>query len=200
MDAAELRTAGSDGSEHRRAALREAGLAVWADAGWAAVTPAAVGAAAGLSPDDVVAEYPTVDDLLAEIFDEGTEERAAVVLAAMEAAGPRLHARIRACLEAVAGCLAEDPRQGVVLVEAVGHPTLRARRRTANRGFATLIAGELSRAGVPVEPHELRVAAHFCLGGLAELVLAWQDEGTDVDRETLVRHGTLLFEACLTAR
>ena len=25
-------------------------------------------------------------------------------------------------------------------------------------------------------------------------------EGTDVDRELLVRHGTLLFEACLTAR
>jgi AcrR family transcriptional regulator len=200
MDAAEHRAAGPDETEHRRAALRDAGLDIWADAGWAAVTPAAVSAATGIAPDDVAAEYPTAEELLGEIFDDGTEDRTAVVLAAMEAAGPRLFARIHACLDAVAGCFADDPRQGVILVEAVGCPALRARRRVANRGFATLIAGELRQAGVPVDHDKLRVAAHFCLGGLAELVLASQDAGTEVDRGQLVEHGTLLFEACLTAR
>lgn len=200
MDAAEQRATGPDETELRRAALRDSGLDIWAVAGWAAVTPAALSAATGIEPDDVVAEYPTTDELLGEIFDEGTEERTAVVLAAMEAAGPRLLARVHACLDAVAGCFADDPRQGVVLVEAVGCPALRARRRTANRGFATLIAGELRQAGVPVEDDKLRAAVHFCLGGLAEMVLAWQDQGTEVDREHLVEHGALMFEACLTVR
>jgi AcrR family transcriptional regulator len=200
MDAAEQRAAGPGGAEPRRAAMREAGLDIWAASGWAAVTPAAVSAATGIGHAEVVAEYPTAGELLGEIFDEGTEDRTAVVLAAMEAAGPRLYARIHACLDAVAGCFAEDPRQRVLLVEAVGCPALRARRRTANRGFATLIAGELRQTGVPVEHERLRAAAHFCLGGLAEMVLAWHDQGTEFDRELLVEHGTLMFEACLTAR
>jgi AcrR family transcriptional regulator len=200
MDAAEQRAAGPDETEHRRAALRDAGLDIWANEGWAAVTPAAVSAASGIAHAEVVAEYPTADELLGEIFDEGTEDRTAVVLAAMEAAGPRLYARIHACLDAVATCFANDPRQGVILVEAVGCPVLRARRRVANRGFATLIAGELRQTGVPVELEKLQVAAHFCLGGLAEMVLAWQEGGSVVDRAALVEHGTLMFEACLTAR
>jgi hypothetical protein len=75
-----------------------------------------------------------------------------------------------------------------------------ARRRAATRGFASIIANELSRAPLPVEPHRLYAAAHFCLGGLAELILAWQDEGTPVDRDLLVEHGTRLLEASLTAR
>jgi len=197
MHAAEPRAAGTG---DRRAALRDAGLQLWADQGWAAVTTPAVCAATGLSPAAFADEFATATELLSEIFDEGTEERTAVVLAAMEAAGTRLVARIHACLDAVAACFAEDPRQAVLLVEAIGCPELRARRRVANRGFATLIAGELRQAALPITLEQLQVAAHFCLGGLAELVLSWQDEGTPIDRDRLVEHGTLLFEACLTAR
>ncbi|GAA4560446.1 TetR family transcriptional regulator [Pseudonocardia xishanensis] len=197
MDAAEPRAVGA---EDRRAAMRDAGLQIWADEGWAAVTAPAVCAATGVSPSAFAAEFATAEELLGEIFDEGTEERTAVVLAAMEAAGTNLVARIHACLDAVAGCFERDPRQAVVLIEAIGSPVLRTRRRVANRGFATLIAGELRPVALPISPEQLHVAAHFCLGGLAELVLSWQDEGTAVDRARLVEHGTLLFEACLTAR
>ncbi|WP_181779090.1 hypothetical protein [Pseudonocardia pini] len=180
--------------------FRDAGLQLWADSGWAAVTAPAVCAATGLDAAEFAAEYDSAEDLLGDIFDEGTEDRAAVVLAAIEAAGPNLHARIHACLVAVADRLDADPRQSTVLVEAVGCPSLRARRRAANRGFAAIIVGELGLAQLPIEPEQLQTAAHFCLGGLAELFLASQDAGTAIDRTLLVEHGTLLFEASLTAR
>ncbi|GAA1841341.1 helix-turn-helix domain-containing protein [Pseudonocardia ailaonensis] len=184
----------------RRAALLDAGLQLWADTGWAAVTVPALCAASGLSADDVTAEFDSAEDLLCEVFDDGTEERAAEVLTAMEAAGTNRFAQIRAALEAVATCLDRDPRHAVVLVEAVGCPALRARRRAANRGFAAVIGAETLRLHNPPSPEEVSAAAQFCLGGLAELVLAWQDAGSPVDRELLVEHGAKLFEASLLAR
>jgi len=200
VDAAPQRALEPEETDPRRAALREAGLRLWADTGWASVTAEAVCAATGLTPQDFAAEYTSRDELLADVFDEATNERAAVVLGAMEAAGGSLHARVHAVLTAVADVFAEDPRQSAVMVQATGSPVLMARRRAASRGFASIIANELSRAPLPVEPHRLYAAAHFCLGGLAELILAWQDEGTPVDRDLLVEHGTRLLEACLTAR
>lgn len=73
------------GSDHR-AAFRDAALQLWADAGWAAVTVPAVSAATGLTEADFAAGYASPEDLLGEVLDEGTEERTALVLRAMEAA------------------------------------------------------------------------------------------------------------------
>ncbi|MCW0212042.1 MAG: TetR/AcrR family transcriptional regulator [Pseudonocardia sp.] len=183
-----------------RAALLDAALQLWSDAGWAAVTPAAVCAATGLGEAVFRAEFASAEDLLVEIFDEGTEERAAMVLVAMDAAGPGRGEQIHACLDAFASCLERDPRQCVVLVEAIGCPPLRARRRRANVGFSALIAGETSKIANPPSAEKVQVAAQFCLGGLAELTLAWLDETSPVTREQLVEHGTRLFESALMTR
>jgi AcrR family transcriptional regulator len=183
-----------------RATLLDAGLQLWSDAGWAAVTPAAVCAATGLDDASFHAEFRSAEDLLTEIFDEGHEERAAVVLGAMEAAGPGRGEQIHASLEAFTAYLAQDPRHCVVLVEAIGCPPLRVRRRQANAGFGALIAAETATLPNPPSLEKLQVAAQFCLGGLVELTLAWLDGTSPITREQLVDHGTRLVESALITR
>jgi AcrR family transcriptional regulator len=183
-----------------RASLLDAGLQVWSDAGWAAVTPAAVCAAAGVDDASFHAEFASAEDLLIEIFDEGTEERAALVLVAMDAAGPGRGEQIRACLDAYTSYLLQDPRHAVVLVEAIGCPPLRGRRRRANTGFGALIAGETAKLPNPPPAEKVQVAAQFCLGGLVELTLAWLDGTSPVTRGQIVDHGTRLFESALMTR
>jgi AcrR family transcriptional regulator len=183
-----------------RTSLLDAGLQIWSDAGWAAVTPAAVSAAAGVDDVSFHAEFASAEDLLIEIFDEGTEERAAIVLVAMDAAGPGRSEQIRACLDAYASHLVRDPRHCVVLIEAIGCPPLRARRRRANAGFAGLIAAETAKLPNPPSPEKVQVAAQFCLGGLVELTLAWLDGTSPVTRDQIVDHGTRLFESALMTR
>lgn len=172
----------------------DAGLQLWADSGWAAVTLPAACAAAGVPLDEMVEEFPGQLDLLCEVFDRSTDERASAVLTAMDAAPHE--ERLREGMRAYVGCIDRDPRHAVVLVEAVGCPELRARRRSSFRGFAAVMASQV--AGTAAEPRRLRAAAHFCLGGLTEITLAWLDSETDIDRELVLEHGARLFEVTMT--
>lgn len=187
------------GTDHR-AAFRDAALQLWADAGWAAVTVPAVCAATGLTEADFDAAYDSAEDLLGEVFDEGAEERTALVLRAMEAAPRNRIAQIRAGLDAMAGFFERDPRQVVALAEAIGCPPLRRRRRATTQGFAALIGAETSTLPNPPDPREVRAAAQFCVAGFHELLFAWFDPESPVDRDLVVDHAARLFEACLSVR
>jgi AcrR family transcriptional regulator len=187
------------GTAHR-AAFRDAALQLWADAGWAAVTAAAVCAATGLTEADFAAGYDSPEDLLGEVFDEGTEERTALVLGAMEAAPRNRIAQVRAALDAMAGFFERDPRQIVALAEAIGCPPLRSRRRATNRGFAALISAGTSTLPNPPDPRAVRAAAQFCVAGFHELLFAWFDPESPIERDLVVDHAARLFEACLSVR
>lgn len=178
-------------SSDPREKLLDAALQLWSDQGWCGVTLTAACAAAGVDPQDYRAEFPDDLDLLYEVFDASSDERGAAALAAMEAAGDGT-SRWRAAIESYVQCLDADPRHAVVLVEAVGSPELRARRRSSYRGFAAVMAGMSTRTSF--EPRSHRAAAHFCIGGLTELTLAWVDAETDVDRELVLEQGSKLFE------
>ncbi|MBW0105017.1 TetR/AcrR family transcriptional regulator [Pseudonocardia sp. KRD291] len=172
----------------------DAGLQLWADAGWAAVTLPAACAAAGVGVEEMTDEFTGPLDLLCEVFDRSTDERASAVLTAMDAAPHEQ--RLREGMRAYVACIDRDPRHAAVLVEAVGCPELRSRRRSSFRGFAAVMAAQV--VGTAAEPRRLQIAAHFCLGGLTEITLAWLDAETDVDRELVLEHGARMFEVVMT--
>lgn len=181
--------------ETARAALLDAGLQLWSDGGWPAVTLAGAYSASGVPVAAFDDEFPTDIDLTCGIFDEIIDERSSAMITAVGAAAPTLAQQLRACLTAMVDDVGADPRRAVVLCEPVGCPELLERRRSANRGFAGMVANQ--NAETRGEPGDLLAAGHFCLGGLGELVFAWLDPASPVSRERVVDHGVRLFEACV---
>ncbi|MDQ4118533.1 MAG: hypothetical protein M3235_16450, partial [Actinomycetota bacterium] len=157
----------------------------------ASVTLRGAAAAAGVDESAFREEFPTDTDLLCEIFDDSSEERGAAAIAAMDAALDTA-SRWRASIESFVKLLEDDPRHAVVLVQAVGSPELQARRRSSYRGFAALMVSQTTRSSP--EPRSHSAAAHFCIGGLTELTLAWMDPSTDVDRDVVIREASMLFD------
>lgn len=183
-----------DRCEQEREALLDAALQQWADGGWTALDPRAAAGRAGL-PADCAEEFASGVELGCAVFDHVVDERAATTLAAVHAAAPNPAARIRAALNAWFDDVGRDHRRIVALVDAIGCPELVARRRSANRGFAELMVG--SNVDTRIEPDDLRIAGHYCIGGMAEIVLAWLDPDSPVTRERALAHGIRLYEACL---
>lgn len=181
--------------ENARAALLDAGLQLWADGGWPAVTLADAHAASGVPAAAFDDEFGTDVDLACGIFDEIIDERSSAMITAIGAAAPTMAQRLRACLTAMVDDVGADPRRVVVLAEPVGCPELLARRRSANRGFAGMVATQ--DGDTRTDPADLLAAGHFCLGGLGELVFAWLDPASPVDRDLVIDHGARLFEACV---
>jgi len=179
-----------------REKMLDVALQLWADHGWHAVSLSTACAIAGVDDAEFLEEFPDNDDLLCEVFDASTEVRASDVLVALEGTGDGA-SRWREAMEAYVRCLEDDPRHIAVMVDSIGSPVLRARRRSSFRGFASVMAAQSTRSSA--DARDLRVAAHFCLGGLTELTLAWQDPGTAVDREMLLVQGARLFELCMAA-
>ncbi len=185
------------GRERAREALLDAALQLWHDGGWAAATPDAAAAAAGLDPAEFRDEFTSAADLTCAVFDAIVDERSAAMLSAMAHAPPTMAPRMRALLEVMVGDVARDHRRAVVLAEPIGCPALLGKRRSANRGFAEIVvnANRESR----MEPDNLRAAGHFAIGGLGELVFAWLDPASPVERELVVEHGMRLFESAVRA-
>ncbi|BBF99720.1 MULTISPECIES: TetR/AcrR family transcriptional regulator [Pseudonocardia] len=186
-----------DAAERDRDALLDAALQQWADGGWVAVDLASAAERAGLA-GGCTDEFGSGVDLACAVFDQVVDERAAATLSAVEQAEPNVMARVRAALEAFFDNIATDPRRVIALVDAIGCPPLVARRRSANRGFAELMVS--GNAESRIEPDDLRVAGHFCLGGLTEVILAWQDPESPVTRSQALEHGIRLYESCLATR
>lgn len=186
-----------DRGERDREALLDAALQQWVDDGWPAIDPCSAAERAGL-PATGADEFGSGVELGCAVFDHIVDERAATTMAAVQAAAANPAARIRAALTAWFDDVAADPRRVVVLVDAIGCPELVARRRSANRGFAELmVSGAVDSR---IEPDDLRVAGHFCLGGMGEIVLAWLDPESPVTREQALGHGVRLYESCLFTR
>lgn len=178
-----------------REALLDKAWQLWADRGWAAVTVDGAAAEAGVPASRFRGEFPDDAELLCEVFDLSSEIRGAAALAAMDSV-PDGASRWYAAIESYVRLLEEDPRHAVVLVEAIGSPELRARRRSSYRGFAAVLAAAPTRSSS--DPHDGLAAAHFCIGGLIELTLAWQDPESDVDRDTVLRKASMLFELVMS--
>jgi AcrR family transcriptional regulator len=182
----------------RRAQLLAAALDLLGGEGWQATTVRAVCARARLTPRYFYENFVDLDALVLAVFDEVAGQAAATVLAAVSAAPADARAKARAAIGAFTGIVGEDPRKARVLfVEALGSEALARRRFATLRMFADMVAAQ-GREFYGLEHTDdafLQTTALTLAGGLAEVLLAWQNGTLAVEREQLVDDCTELFVA-----
>lgn len=187
----------ADRAAQRRSKLIDATLAVWA--GDERVTMTRICAEAGLSERYFYESFRTVDAAMTAVMDAIATEIEETTLAAAQAAGDDLTARVRASVLAFVDLVAEDPRKGrVAVIEAAAVPALRQRRTQLLRHFAHRTAEEMhgategqSRAG--------EIAGLLFIGGMAELITAWLDGALEATADELADAVTLMFGGVLPA-
>lgn len=182
----------------RRERLLDAGLDLLGTEGWARTTVTAVCARAQLTERYFYQSFPSREHLLVAVFDRIAGEAAEVVLAAVADAPHDARARARAAIAAFVELVTDDPRKGrVTLLEALGCETLETRRRQTLHTFAQLVAVQARSFYGPeaASRREVELTAHFLVGGLAELLIAWLQGALEISRDELVDHCAALFVA-----
>lgn len=162
--------------------------------GIAATTLRGVAERAGLAARYFAESFPTIEDLHIAVFDTimtEVEERGLAAIADT-AGGPRV--RARAALGVLADIALTDKRKGrIVLIEAVSSPALGPRRLGEAQRFAGIVAG-LTGAVHDPQSLEVRLAAQFVIGGVAETLTAVLAGHISIDREHLIdKLNDLLF-------
>lgn len=165
---------GADRRAERRAQLIEAGLDLLGAAEEDRLTVRQVCRRAGLTPRYFYESFADRDELVAAVHEHVVQTIAAATLAAVETAGERPAARIRAGLGQLVRSVAGDPRHGRVLFSVtLTNPLLARRRLESSEFFARLLSGQARRSyGIPDGPR-LELIAQFLVGGLAQTLTAW---------------------------
>jgi AcrR family transcriptional regulator len=189
------RSYGGKSAEQRRAERREvlvaAGLQIWQDSGWAAVTMRGVCARAGLIDRYFYESFDDRDELLATIWDQMRDRTLAMLLdtVTQHAAEPPLD-QLRAALSAIVHHIGDEPQQAqIVFGDHAGSAVLEQHRRTTIQTAVTLLI-DLARPHLrrDIDEAAFRVNVLTGIGGFVEVMLAWRSGLLDVDAETLVEH------------
>ncbi|WP_344832885.1 TetR/AcrR family transcriptional regulator [Actinocorallia longicatena] len=179
--------------EERRRRLLAAGLELWGDHGWAAVSMRGVCAHAGLNDRYFYESFADVESLLLAVYDQALDALVAHLDNALaSSADPR--EQIRAGMTAFVRAMADDPRRARIgLAEPAGSPALERRRRATYRLFAARARTSLVPADGPgFNGPGFTRAALFALGGVAELVITWLTEPDPGDPGVLAAHASEL--------
>ncbi|GAA2725769.1 helix-turn-helix domain-containing protein [Actinocorallia aurantiaca] len=153
----------------RRGRLLAAGLELWGDHGWAAVTMRGVCAHAGLNDRYFYESFPDVEALLLAVYDQALSDLLTYVERAI-ASEPLPEERIRAGMSVFVNAMASDSRRARIgLAEPAGSPALEQRRRDTYHLFARFARDSLR----PADEEAFTVAMLFALGGAGELVINW---------------------------
>lgn len=160
---------------------------------------------AELTPRYFYESFVDRDALLLAVFDEISEQSAAVVLRAVASARNDARSKCRAAIGAFVELVTDDPRKARVLfVEAMGSEPLARRRFETLRVFARLVAEQAREfyavpaggsAGGERAERLVDTTALMLVGGLAETLLAWLDGTLHVTREQLIDDCADLFVA-----
>lgn len=184
-------------AEHRarqRAALIQAAIDILAEQGAAAVTPAAVGARAGVARSTFYLYFPSAAALLATIVEESfTDADAAVARALATISGPaaRIDAFVRTELRLAADGI---HRPAAALMTGDLPPECRDRvRELHDRHYAPL--HEAITAASPADP----LLTSQLIGGLLQAAMTAVEHGTDSEQAAdrtlhLIHHGLPLDE------
>lgn len=183
--------------EERRVRLLEAGAAIWMAEGWAAVSMRAVCARAGLTDRYFYAEFSNVHDLLGTLWDLANERALAVVgpaFAGSEGQTPR--DRFRAGISAYISHLATHPDDARMLFgDSAGCEVLSSRQRGLRLQGVAIVAEFGSPFLAPgVEPADFLVRVRMAIGGMVELLAAWQAGDVPGTVEEIVAHATTFCE------
>ena len=178
----------------------DAGLAVFAERGWAASTVTDVCRAAGLSPRYFYELFGTREELFRAVTARIADDVHETVRRAVAVGAPGPQDRARAVLAALADWFVRDPRAvQVALVESLATPEFRRQRHELVASFSTLAARLMrplrGRAGTLDD--ELATSATVLTGGLIELLMGRAGSPVPVtdDLDPLLDHLTALFTA-----
>jgi AcrR family transcriptional regulator len=182
----------------RRRRLMDAALEIMGTQGWSHTTVRGVCKQANLTPRFFYESFEDLDALAVAVLDDiiaGATER---LVEAIAAAPPKPADQARAAIGSFVRDLTDDPRRArVAFVEALGSEPMMRRRLRAMRDVAGLIAayGRLTYQP-PAEADTLvELTAALMAGGVAELLITWQDGGLDISREQLIEDCAELFVA-----
>lgn len=187
---------GADRRAERRAQLIEAGLDLLGAAEEDRLTVRQVCRRAGLTPRYFYESFADRDELVAAVHEHVVQTIAAATLAAVETAGERPAARIRAGLGQLVRSVAGDPRHGRVLFSVtLTNPLLARRRLESSEFFARLLSGQARRSyGIPDGPR-LELIAQFLVGGLAQTLTAWLAGAIAMTEDEIVAEYVTIFTA-----
>ncbi len=172
--------------DERRGRLLAAGLELWGDHGWAAVTMRGVCAGAGLNDRYFYESFPDVEALLLAVYDQALSDLLRYVERAI-AAEPSPPERIRAGMSVFVHAMASDSRRARIgLAEPAGSPALEQRRRDTYHLFARLARDSLR----PADETAFTIAMLFALGGAGELVINWLGGSLELTPDELVEQAT----------
>lgn len=155
----------------RRRQLARAAVAVAATVGFAAMTIDDIAAFAGLARRTFSRHYPDKHAAFEVGYQEITDALRATVQAAYAGAATPA-ARTRACLQALADFLAEDPARAEALLihgHAAGPETVEIHRETMRRLVALIMR---NTADLPHPGGDARLLAETVAGGIYEVAYA----------------------------
>jgi AcrR family transcriptional regulator len=181
----------------RREQFLAAGLAVFAERGWAASTVADVCRSAALSPRYFYELFGGREDLFLAVTGRIADQVEGTVRAHVAAPAPDAQARARAVLGALAEYFTADPRTvRVALMESLATEQFREHRRRLLESFSGL-AARLMRSLWPDAGagKGLEVRAAVLTGGLVELLIAYAAAPTRVPLDDLLDQLTALYAA-----
>ena len=186
-----------DRQEERRARLLEAGAAIWMAEGWAAVSMRAVCARARLTDRYFYAEFANVQDLLGTLWDTANERALAVVAPAFAGtAGQTPRDRLRGAIAAYITHLATHPDDSRMLFgDSAGCEVLTERQHGLRLQGVALVAAFGEPFLAPgVGRDVFLVRTRMAIGGLVELLAAWQSGDVPGTIEEIVAHATTYCE------
>ncbi len=189
--------------QERRARLLEAGLEVFGTVGARHATVSAVCQAAGLTQRYFYESFPTLRNLLAEVFQQVTghqhEQMAAAALVARERGGD-LHDAAREALVVYFRGLQDDPRVArVQLLEILGgdgHTDRSYQQAIRHAADLVLVVSDLRAVSRPAVP---RLLALGLIGAVIEIATMWllADFADPID--AVVGSTLVIFDAVIIA-
>jgi AcrR family transcriptional regulator len=166
--------------------------------GWSQTTVRGVCREASLTPRFFYESFEDLDTLAVAVLDDIIAGATEHVIEAIAAAPPTPADQARAAIGSFVCDLTDDPRRArVAFVEALGSEAMMRRRLQAMRDVAGLIAeyGRLTYQPPPEAETLVELTAALMAGGVAELLITWQDGGLDISRDQLIEDCAELFVA-----
>ncbi len=188
--------AGEERQADRRAALIEAGLDLLGAAdGEPFLTVRGVCKRAGLASRYFYENFADRDELTGAVYDHAVQRIAESTLAAVVGAQPGDDRTIvRACVENIVREISDDPRLGRMLFSvSQANPQLAKRRLESSRMFAGLVTAQAENIYSLTHTPRLDLAAHYVVGGLAQVMTAWLDGTVPLDAHEVVDECTELL-------
>jgi AcrR family transcriptional regulator len=175
----------ADRVAERRRRFLEAGLDILgSEAELSELTVRGICARAGVTLRYFYESFTDKDDLVAAVFDWVIADIAATTQAAVAAAP--LNDQSRAGMANIVRTIAADTRVGRLLFSSQLSNPVVARKRTES--FALMALLTFQHAGTLGAQHSERIkaAAHFVVGGVAQMITAWLEGDIALDSDQLV--------------